>query len=52
MIEAGDQAPDFELPDQDGPAVKVGGFAEEMVVLYFCPEADTWECRCITRSRR
>jgi peroxiredoxin Q/BCP len=44
MIEPGDQAPDFELPDQDGRPVKLGDFAGEMVVLYFYPKADTPGC--------
>jgi len=41
MIEPGDEAPDFTLPDQDGRAVKLSDFAGRMVVLYFYPKADT-----------
>ncbi|HEX4437741.1 MAG TPA: redoxin domain-containing protein [Solirubrobacteraceae bacterium] len=41
MIEPGQHAPDFELPDQDGRAVKLSDFAGQMVVLYFYPKADT-----------
>jgi thioredoxin-dependent peroxiredoxin len=44
MIEPGDKAPDFELPDQDGRAVKLSDFAGQMVVLYFYPKADTPGC--------
>jgi peroxiredoxin Q/BCP len=44
VIEPGDKAPDFELPDQDGRAVKLGDFAGQMVVLYFYPKADTPGC--------
>jgi peroxiredoxin Q/BCP len=44
MIEPGDKAPDFELPDQDGRAVKLGDFAGQMLVLYFYPKADTPGC--------
>jgi peroxiredoxin Q/BCP len=44
MIEPGDKAPDFALPDQDGREVKLGDFAGEMVVLYFYPKADTPGC--------
>jgi thioredoxin-dependent peroxiredoxin len=44
MIEPGDKAPDFELPDQDGRAVKLGDYAGQMVVLYFYPKADTPGC--------
>ena len=44
MIERGDQAPAFELPDQDGRAVKLGDLRGEKVVLYFYPKADTPGC--------
>jgi peroxiredoxin Q/BCP len=44
MIEPGDRAPDFELPDQDGRAVKLGDFAGQPVVVYFYPKADTPGC--------
>ena len=42
MIGKGDEAPAFELPDQDGRAVKLSDFRGEKVVLYFYPKADTW----------
>jgi thioredoxin-dependent peroxiredoxin len=44
MIEAGDQAPDFALPDQDGRTVKLSDFRGEPVVVYFYPKADTPGC--------
>jgi peroxiredoxin Q/BCP len=44
MIEQGDQAPDFELPDQDGRAVRLENFRGRRVVLYFYPKADTPGC--------
>ena len=44
MIEPGDRAPDFELPDQDGRAVKLSDFRGQKVVLYFYPKADTPGC--------
>jgi thioredoxin-dependent peroxiredoxin len=44
IVEPGDKAPDFELPDQDGRAVKLGDFAGQMLVLYFYPTADTPGC--------
>ena len=47
MIEPGDQAPDFELPDQDGRPVKLSDYRGSPVVVYFYPKADT---RC--RSQR
>jgi peroxiredoxin Q/BCP len=44
MIEQGDQAPDFSLPDQDGRAVKLSDFRGQPVVVYFYPKADTPGC--------
>jgi peroxiredoxin Q/BCP len=44
MIEPGEKAPDFELPDQDGRAVNLGDFAGQMLVLYFYPKASTPGC--------
>jgi thioredoxin-dependent peroxiredoxin len=41
MIEPGQTAPDFELPDQDGNAVKLSDLRGKRVVLYFYPKADT-----------
>jgi thioredoxin-dependent peroxiredoxin len=40
MIEPGQPAPDFELPDQDGTRVQLSGFRGRRVVLYFYPKAD------------
>ncbi len=54
MIQPGDEAPDFELPDQDGRSVKLGDFAGQMLVLYFYPKADTPGCTtqaCGVRDR-
>jgi thioredoxin-dependent peroxiredoxin len=44
MIEPGQPAPDFELPDQDGTPVQLSGFRGRRVVLYFYPKADTPGC--------
>ncbi len=44
MIEFGQPAPDFELPDQDGRAMKLSDFRGRRVVLYFYPRADTPGC--------
>ncbi len=44
MIEAGEQAPDFTLPNQDGEDVSLSDFADRTVVLYFYPKADTPGC--------
>jgi thioredoxin-dependent peroxiredoxin len=41
MIETGQQAPDFTLPDQDGKPVALTNFRGGPVVLYFYPKADT-----------
>jgi len=41
MIEQGDQAPDFELADQDGRMVRLSGLRGAPVVVYFYPKADT-----------
>ncbi|MGD0981669.1 MAG: thioredoxin-dependent thiol peroxidase [Solirubrobacteraceae bacterium] len=44
MIESGDVAPDFELPDQDGQTVRLSELRGKPVVLYFYPKADTPGC--------
>ena len=44
MIEAGEQAPAFTLPDQDGREVALADFAGRTAVLYFYPKADTSGC--------
>jgi len=55
MIQAGDAAPDFALPDQDGRSVKLSDFRGQPVVLYFYPKADTPGCTtqaCGVRDHR
>jgi thioredoxin-dependent peroxiredoxin len=55
MVEQGQQAPDFELPDQDGRAVKLSNFRGQPVVVYFYPKADTPGCTtqaCGVRDHR
>jgi thioredoxin-dependent peroxiredoxin len=44
MIEKGQTAPDFELPDQDGESVRLSDYKGQTVVLYFYPKADTPGC--------
>ena len=44
MIEQGDQAPDFELPDQEGRPVKLSELRGKPVVVYFYPKAATPGC--------
>ena len=41
MIERGQVAPDFQLPNQDGELVKLSSLRGGPVVLYFYPKADT-----------
>ena len=41
MPAAGEPAPDFTLPDQDGNLVSLSDFRGQTVVLYFYPRADT-----------
>ena len=54
MLEPGDRAPDFELPDQDGKHHTLADYAGKTVVLYFYPKADTPGCTtqaCGVRDR-
>jgi peroxiredoxin Q/BCP len=44
MIETGQTAPDFTLPDQDGRPVTLSELGGRNVVLYFYPKADTPGC--------
>jgi peroxiredoxin Q/BCP len=44
MIEPGETAPDFELPDQDGGTFRLSELRGKRVVLYFYPKADTPGC--------
>jgi thioredoxin-dependent peroxiredoxin len=44
MLEAGQIAPDFTLPDQDGQDVSLSSLRGAPVVLYFYPKADTPGC--------
>jgi peroxiredoxin Q/BCP len=54
MIGPGAQAPDFELPDQDGEPVRLSSLRGRTVVVYFYPKADTPGCTtqaCSIRDR-
>src|SRR5262245_45910833 len=44
MVEAGQPAPDFTLPDQSGQEVTLSGLRGSAVVLYFYPKDDTPGC--------
>jgi len=41
MLEAGQEAPDFTLPDQNGEPLTLSELRGQTVVLYFYPKADT-----------
>jgi peroxiredoxin Q/BCP len=43
-IEKGDQAPDFQLPADDGSTVSLKGLRGKKIVLYFYPKDDTPGC--------
>ena len=43
-VEAGTEAADFTLKDQNGAAVRLSGFRGRPVVLYFYPKDDTPGC--------
>jgi peroxiredoxin Q/BCP len=44
VLEAGQQAPDFTLPDQNGDDLTLSDLRGQTVVLYFYPRADTPGC--------
>jgi peroxiredoxin Q/BCP len=44
MLQPGDTAPDFTLPDQNGDPVTLSKLRGRNVVLYFYPKADTPGC--------
>ena len=40
MVEVGQAAPEFTLPDQEGNEVSLSDFRGHSVVVYFYPKAD------------
>jgi peroxiredoxin Q/BCP len=55
MLQVGDEAPEFELANQDGEPVTLSSLRGRPVVLYFYPKADTPGCTtqaCGIRDRR
>ena len=44
MVEVGQAAPEFTLPDQEGNEVSLSDFRGQRVVVYFYPKADTPGC--------
>src|SRR5882724_1199206 len=54
VLDAGDRAPDFTLPNQEGEDVALSDLRGQTVVLYFYPKADTPGCTtqaCGVRDR-
>lgn len=51
-LKAGDQAPDFELKDQNGNTVKLSNFRGQKVMIYFYPKASTPGCTAQSCSVR
>ena len=41
MLNIGDKAPDFTLPDQDGSLISLSNYKDQGVVLWFFPKAST-----------
>ena len=44
MLNIGDKAPEFSLPNQDDKTVSLTDFADQWLVLYFYPKDDTPGC--------
>ena len=41
MIKAGDKAPEFRLPADDGKEISLADFRGKNVIFYFFPKANT-----------
>ncbi|WP_290816160.1 thioredoxin-dependent thiol peroxidase [Halovivax sp.] len=52
MLDVGDEAPEFELPNQHGETVSLSQFAGRRVVVYFYPRANTDGCTVQAREFR
>ena len=44
MLNVGDKAPDFNLPDENGKMVSLSDYAAKWLVVYFYPKDDTPGC--------
>ena len=44
MLEIGNKAPDFNLPDENGKMVSLSDYAGKWLVVYFYPKDDTPGC--------
>ncbi|HTA27341.1 MAG TPA: thioredoxin-dependent thiol peroxidase [Bacteroidia bacterium] len=55
ILKAGQKAPDFSVPDQDGNPVSLKDYKGKKVILYFYPKDDTTGCTaeaCNLRDNR
>jgi len=52
MLAAGDRAPDFVAPNQDGTPFRLSSLKGSPVVLYFYPKADTPGCTIESKGFR
>ncbi len=55
ILKAGQKAPDFSVPDQDGNMVSLKDYKGKKVILYFYPKDDTTGCTaeaCNLRDNR
>jgi len=52
MIAAGEAAPDFTAPNQDGTPFRLSSLRGSPVILYFYPEADTPGCTVESKGFR
>jgi thioredoxin-dependent peroxiredoxin len=55
VLKAGDKAPDFSVPDQDGNLVSLKDYKGKNIILYFYPKDDTTGCTaeaCNLRDNR
>lgn len=50
MVNEGEEAPDFELPDQDNNKVRLSEYRGRWVILYFFPKAFTPGCTIETKE--
>ncbi|MFC4541528.1 thioredoxin-dependent thiol peroxidase [Halosolutus amylolyticus] len=50
MLDVGDDAPEFELPNQHGETVRRSDFEGQRLVVYFYPRANTEGCTTEARS--
>ena len=44
MLEIGDDAPDFALPNQHGETIRLADFEGQYLIVYFYPRANTEGC--------